>query len=442
VRPDRPIPAAPELGRWWADPRLPGYLLAGFGALVAAVATGRAELAALGAPFVALAAAGVVDRRPPGLRGRVELRNDRVVEGDLVHGEAHLEWEGDAEVAVMLAGWRGVTPVEPESGPAWSLPAGRGPVTLPFRLRARSWGVHDLGSLWVRVRRPGGLLVWEQKVAPAPGLRVLPTAVRLDRLLTPAEPRAVAGMHLSRLRGHGTDFAELRPYRQGDRLRDLSWATSARLGEPWVTVHHPERTGTVLILLDTFFGGEGTSDDALTRAARLAWALASVHLRVQDRVGLLGRGRAPAWVPPQGGRRARWLLLDELLAVGGLAEAGGRRERRQGRVLVPGDALIVGVTSLRSRSLARDLVHYRRIGHATGALVIDTSDLPGAAVTRADAAARRLWFARREVERHALERSGVPTALVRSGEAVGSSISALRRRMRALERAGRGGSFR
>ncbi|MGA1873707.1 MAG: ABC transporter permease, partial [Thermoplasmatota archaeon] len=44
-------------------------------------------------------------------------------------------------------GWRGVAPVSPSETVGWSLPPGEGPLTLPFSLRARSWGVHSLGAL-------------------------------------------------------------------------------------------------------------------------------------------------------------------------------------------------------------------------------------------------------------------------------------------------------
>ncbi len=423
--------AGSEAGRWRPDPRLPAYLVGGFGALIAAIATGQHELAALGAPFIALAAIGLVNRESAGPRGEVTLCADRATEGELVAGEAHIDWDGEAEVDVILAGFRGVTPVDPAPVVGWSLPVGRGPVTLPFKLQARSWGVHDLGTLWVRVRRTGSMVVREHELGPAPSLRVLPTELRLSRLLKPAEPRAIAGMHLSRFRGHGTDFAELRPYRPGDRLRDVSWGTSARLGEPWVTVRHPERTGTVLLVLDAFFG-EQWSTEALARAARAAWAVASVHLRAQDRVGLLAQGRTAAWLPPRGGRRARWMLLEELLTVGRAAEDLSRRRRRRIRVAVPTDALIVGVTSLRSQVFVPTLLRYRRSGHTTVALVIDTSDLLPDAGSRMDAAARRIWLAQRDVERYSLDRRGVPTALVTATEGVGHAILTLRRRMNAM----------
>jgi uncharacterized protein (DUF58 family) len=430
----------PDNSRLRVDPRLPAYLVAGFGALIAAIATGRPELAALGAPFIALAAIGLVDRSPPGLSGMVTLAQGRVIEGDRVRGKAQIDWDGVAEVDVMLAGSHGVSPVDPTPVIGWSLAAGPGPVELPFELQARSWGVHDVGALWVRVRRPGGLLVREQKLAAAPPLQVLPTPIRLERLLRPAEPRAVSGMHLSRFRGHGTDFAELRPYQPGDRLRDLSWATSARLGQPWVAVRHPERTGTVLLLMDAFISGDRSGPEALARAARAGWAVASVHLKAQDRVGLLARGQTVAWLPPRGGRRARWMLLDELLDVGGAVEDRGRTSRRRSRVVVPADALVVGVTSLGWRSFVRDLLHYRRAGHTTVALVIDTSDLLPAATGPLETAARRLWLARRDAERHSLERGGILTALVTPSQGVGPAISSLRRRMNARQQPSRSGA--
>lgn len=418
-----------ETGRRRADPRLPAYLVGGFGALLGAIVTGQPALAALGAPFLALAAVGLIDRRPARLRASLRLDADRVIEGDIVDGTVVVDWDGEAEVDVVLSGLHGVAPLDPAPEAGWSLPAGRGPAGLTFQLRARSWGIHEVATLWVRARRPGGLLVWEQRLAPGPTLRILPAPLRLDRLLEPAEPRAVAGLHVSRLRGHGTDFADLRPYQHGDRLRDLSWATSARLGEPWVTVHHPERTGTVLLLLDAFYSSDHAGAEALARAARASWAVASAHLHAQDRVGLLARGRTVAWLPPRGGRRARWLLLDELLAVGGAAEDEWRAPRRAARALVPADALVIGVSGLGWPSFPRDLLHYRRAGHTTAALVIDTADLLPDPLDAVDDAARRLWLAQRNAGRQALERNGVPTALVTATGGVGPALSALRRRM-------------
>lgn len=413
------------------DPRLPAYLVAGLGAVVLAIATQRHELVALGAPFIALLALGLRDRRPLNLRGQVTLRTDRATEGDEIDGTIDLEWDGEAEVDVMLAGGRGMEPVEPSPVLGWSLPTGSETKRIAFTLRARAWGVHESGALWVRARRPGSLLTTEVKLAPGPTVRVLPTELRLSRLLKPGEPRAIAGMHTARLRGHGTDFAEMRPYRPGDRLRDLSWGTSARLGIPWVRVNHPERTGTVVILLDAMFS-DVQRTDALARAARAAWAVASMHLRAQDRVGLLARGRTTAWLPPRGGRRARLMVLDELLAVGGAAEDPTLRRYRRTRATIPADALVVGVTSLRSQTFVPELLHHRRVGHTTVALIVDTTDLLPESEDALDEAAKRIRIAQLEAERQALERGGVPTATVTADLGAGAAILALRRKLESL----------
>lgn len=415
--PDRPLAER-------ADPRLITYLAAAFVSLIGAMITGRYELVALGAPFAVLAAVGLADRAAPNVRGMIKVDSERVLEGDEIDGEVVLDWDGEAELDVMIASLRGVEPLDPMPVLAWALPRTHGPVALGFRVRAHTWGRHQLGHLWVQARRPGGLLLWEGKVAAGPDLRVLPAPMRLNRVLRPWEPRTVAGVHVSRQRGSGTDFAELRPYVPGDPLRGLSWSASARAGEPWVIVHHPERTGTVLLLLDAFFENDRVSKAAFARAAQAAWAVAAAHLRVQDRVGLMAIGRTTAWMPPRSGRRARWLLLDELLAVGRDTQDARYRGRRR-RATVPHDALVVGITSLQSSAFIGDLVHHRRAGHTTVALVIDLTDLvppPGDLVGNA---AHRLWRAQLDLERQQLQRSGVPNALV-TADGVAPAISLLR----------------
>jgi len=415
--------AAPVPGR--ADPRLVAYLAVGTAALLAAVVVGRAELAAIGGPLLALGLWGLADTRPPEVRVAAALLATRALEGDEVHGTVTLDWVGTAELDVLVDGPPGVTPLDPAPALGWSLPALTGPITVGFRVRADTWGRHELGRIHVRARRPGGLVVWEWMVGRGPTLRVLPGPLRLDALMRPSEPRTVAGAHLARVRGPGTDIAELRPYTPGDRLRDLSWSASARTGSPWVIARHPERTGTVVLLLDGALDGSTAATEALARAARAAWAVAEVHLRAQDRVGLHTSGTATVWLPPITGRRARWMLLDALLTVGGAAQAH-RGTRVSSRVTVPADALVVGITTLRSPVFTRQLLHHRRAGHTTAALVVDMSDLVPPAADIVDAAARRLWRAELDVERHRLGRAGISTAVV-SGDDVEPAVSTLRR---------------
>src|SRR4051812_50096186 len=44
--------------------------------------------------------------------------------------------------------------------------------------------------------------------------------------------------------GSGTELAQLRPYEVGDDVRQIDAAATARMGEPYVRLHVPERTLT------------------------------------------------------------------------------------------------------------------------------------------------------------------------------------------------------
>lgn len=94
---------------------------------------------------------------------------------------------------------------------------------------------------------------------------------------------------------------------------------------------------------------------------------------------------------------------------------------------VPGDALVVGVTGLGSSRFVHDLVHLRRARRTTVALVIDTSDLLPPTADPVAAAARRLWLARCDADRHLLGRAGIPTALVTAEGGVGPAVASLYR---------------
>src|SRR5690606_39941604 len=132
----------------------------------------------------------------------------------------------------------------------------------------------------------------------------------------------------------------------------LDWAATARLRRPFVNRHHPELAGDVVIAIDALTDGSAASTAVLARAARAAWALASVHLRANDRVGLAGLGGSTQWLPPAGGRLARYRLLETLLRIGGEAADRVVMMSRRG-VDVPPGALIIALTSLYDADTAR-----------------------------------------------------------------------------------------
>ena len=92
--------------------------------------------------------------------------------------------------------------------------------------------------------------------------------------------------------GAGTELAQLRPYEPGDDVRYLDPAASARLGEPYVRLHVPERTLTTWIVLDVSpsmaFGTAGRLKFDVAEGVTLV--LARLAVRRAGRVGLVTFG--------------------------------------------------------------------------------------------------------------------------------------------------------
>ena len=134
--------------------RLHAYVaLAAFG-LVAALATGRPELAALAAPFAVALVVGIAATVPPRVAVAVELDTGSVVQGEQVAVTLTLTAVTDTQpVEVMLELPSGVDLLEPRLGAAWSVALRGGvPRVVTATVVARAWGRHDLGRVATRVR--------------------------------------------------------------------------------------------------------------------------------------------------------------------------------------------------------------------------------------------------------------------------------------------------
>ena len=103
-----------------------------------------------------------------------------------------------------------------------------------------------------------------------------------------SEGRALrSGGHLSKLRGRGMDFSEVRNYQAGDEIRHMEWRVTARTGKPHVKLYQEERERPVIILIDfnpsMYFGTRLAFKSVV--AARLAAILAWTVVKQGDRVG-------------------------------------------------------------------------------------------------------------------------------------------------------------
>lgn len=393
------------------DERLLAYVVAATSSLLVALSSGRVEMAAFGAPFLMALAIG---RRPTDapIELDIELESSRVIEGDRAEGRITVTNREPGRVGSTVELLMTPSPDLVADGDppdddtgrggandvlAWQLvAAGPGPQVMPFAVRAKRWGAFTVGPTAVRVRDPYSLTYLEGVTTGGAALVALPSAPRLDKLLEPRSSRTTAGLHLARRSlGAGTDFAELQNYRAGDRLRDLNRAATARTGRPIVNRYHPERSGEVIVLLDTFIDPtyelSATSRQAIVVAVRAVWAIAKAHLAAQDRVGVATVGRIPIWLTPGGGVRARYGVMEALLSVGAALDG----ERQRGDALdagrIPPAALVVFVSPLWDDRYLRQIQTLQAHGRETAVIHLDIDHLLDPPTTANDGLARRLF---------------------------------------------------
>ena len=96
-----------------------------------------------------------------------------------------------------------------------------------------------------------------------------------------------SGNHLSKVRGRGMDFAEVRNYQAGDEIRHMEWRVTARTGRPHIKLYQEERERPVILLVDfnpsMYFGTRLAFKSVV--AARLAAILAWTVVVQGDRIG-------------------------------------------------------------------------------------------------------------------------------------------------------------
>ena len=189
--------------------------------------------------------------------------------------------------------------------------------TIELRLLCMRWGNYEIGDIRLRARDRLGLVAWEQQLDRKTLLRVYPLPETLRRIVPPVATQPSTGNEVARQKGEGLEFADLRDFAPGDRVRSINWRASARragLGsELVVNERSPERNADVILFLDTFADARAGGRSTLELAVRATSTLASHYLERRDRVGLVSFGGILRWLTPGMGLTQRYRIVDALL---------------------------------------------------------------------------------------------------------------------------------
>jgi len=407
--------------------------LAGLG-LIGALALGRPELAAIAAPFAVFVGVGLALAQRPELRVYSELDRERQIEGRHVQVDLEVVAANQVErLELLLPLPDGIEAEEPNPRMLGLGRRDRREFELP--LLCRHWGAYEVGEVLWRARDAFGLLTFEGSGGEHSWLKVYPSGEAVQRLLRPLETQAFAGNQVTRARGEGIEFADLRPFTPGDRVRRVNWRATARRGAPWVNEAHPERNSDVVLFLDTFAEARRTDTGTLDLGVRAAASLAAHYLNEKDRVGLVSFGGVLNWLTVSSGPTQLYRFVDSLLdAEISLSYAWKDLDIIPSRTLPP-RALVIALSPLLDERAVGALLDLRARGRDLAVIELSPFPFVDEGQSETEELAYRLWRLRRDALRARYASLGVPIAEWREGvpmEAIVEEVRAFRRHARVM----------
>jgi uncharacterized protein (DUF58 family) len=392
------------------SPKVGAYAgLAALG-LLAAVALRLPELVLLATPFAVVATLSAFQVRTPRIEVDVELDRERALEGELLDVSIRFApGEAVERLDVLLELPAGLE-MEGGDNPS-TLRLEGGERLLSLRLRCARWGAFRVGRVHLRAHDHFGMFRHEVAIDARQPLKVYPTEEAVRTLLRPSETQVFSGNHVARQKAEGIEFADIRQFVAGDRVRHVNWRATARRGELWVNEHHAERNADVVIFLDVFAEARRGERSTLDPALRAAASLAARYLRQRDRVGFVSFGGMLNWLVPATGAPQLYRIVDAMLDTQIILSHAWQDLVVVPRRTLPPQALVVALTPLLDDRAATALLDLRARGFDL--VVIEISPL--ALVVRKQGEigdiAHRLWRLRRDAVRGRFERAGVPVAV-------------------------------
>ena len=276
-------------------------------------------------------------------------------------------------------------------------------------------GRYEVEDARVLLEDPFGL---EQVTVPlhAPGaVLVFPRLVFLEALFSESGRHSQDGRRLLLRRPSGFDLHSVREYEQGESLRKVHWASTARRGQLMVKELEDAPRDEVVVLLDCDpAGAVGDPPDASFDAAvRAAGSILHAHVR-RGRRAVLALNRAQPEVHRVASLDGDWRVAMESLA-------GARADSA-----ISAAAMIVREGGVVARSLELALVTTRLEPRLADRLVQRATTHRGVSLVWVDAASYAGAPTERQPELARLQAAGCAVAVIRRGDDLRTVLGAPR----------------
>ncbi len=192
-------------------------------------------------------------------------------------------------------------------------------VDLVYGVRPTERGPFEFPGTELRVGSP--LTFWWRRVRlpVTDTVRVYPNYSTIRKLLEYQVENhlKVAGVRMSRRRGEGIEFEQLRDYRDGDSLRAIDWKATSRMQRLIAREYQDERDQQIVFIIDA--GRRMLARDAdlshFDHALNAMLLMSYVALRQGDATGVMTVGSQRRWLKPRKGMDAVNGLLNHVYDV-------------------------------------------------------------------------------------------------------------------------------
>jgi uncharacterized protein (DUF58 family) len=378
--------------------------------LVASLVFGFPELVVLAAPFALVAGAGLALAETPDPEFSLELERERAIEGEELPVTLRIATAVPIEqLDLRLTMPEGLSLADGENPVALRLPSGER--ELEYRLSCERWGAYVFGAVRVVAHDRFRVFRYERSLDFQLPLKVYPRPEVIKELLRPLETQVFTGNLVAREKGEGIEFADLREFVPGDRVRRINWRASARRGELWVNELHAERNSDVILFLDSFTEARRENESTLDRAVRATAALVELYLEHKDRVGLVSFGGVLNWLLPSTGITQLYRIVDSLLDTEIVLNYAWKDLDVIPPRTLPPKALVIALTPLLDDRATGALMDLRARGFDLA--LVEISPVPFVVPGREEheQLAYEIWKLRRDALRGQYERAAVPVAV-------------------------------